>query len=189
MATVQRSVTPAAPASEPLTLTEAKQHLCIAAADDSNDSEVLRKIKAVRETWEKDTQTITVSRSVVEKINEWPDDCWRFYYRPVSSITSITYYDTANASQTLGTSIYELDIPNRMIKLQVDKDYPSIESRWDAITVTYVAGETTVSEDAKESMKLLLDFLFERKGLAADNMASYNAYESFVQRHQRASYP
>ena len=189
MATVQRSVTPAAPASEPLTLTEAKQHLCIAAADDSNDSEVLRIIKAARQQWEDDTQTLTVSRSVVEKLEDWPGVDWRFYYMPVSSITSITYYDTANASQTLGTSIYELDAPNRMIKLKVDQDYPSIESRWDAITVTAVCGETVVSEIAKQAMKLALDVMFELKGMTKEKDATYRAYESLVQRYQRASYP
>lgn len=187
--TRSRSVSPASPASEPLSLSEAKQHLCIVAADDNSDAEVLRLIRAAREQWEHDTQSLTVSRTVTEKLSEFPDEDWRFYYSPVSSITSITYYDTANASQTLSSSIYELDAPNRMINLAVDQDYPLIETRWDAVTITYVAGETQVAEIAKQAMKLTLDYLFELKGLTKEKDATYMAYENLVKRYQRASYP
>ena len=184
-----RSITVSDPASEPISLSEAKQHLDIAAADTSHDPEVRRMITASRQQWEHDTQSLTVSRSVVEKLNTWPDETWRFYHRPVSAITSITYYDAANASQTLASSIYDLDIDNRKIYLAVDQTYPDLESRWDAVTVTYTAGQSTVDEIAKHAIKLAIDIQFELKGMTKEKDSAIRAYENLVMRYKRASYP
>ncbi len=61
---------------------------------------------------------------------------------PVQSITSITYYDSDNASQTLASSVYALldDELGPHVALQVDQSWPSAYSRADAVTVTFVAG-------------------------------------------------
>lgn len=186
---IPRSVSVADVSTEPMTLAEAKKHLEIAEADDTHDAEVSSLISAARELWEHDTQTLTTRRTVTENLPNWPDECWRFHNRPVTSITSIQYYDAANSQQTLSTDIYQLDAPNRRLLLKVDQDWPSIENRWDAITVTYVAGELTVSEIAKSAMKLKIDELFELRGMTKDKNSVQRAYEMLLQRFCRSSYP
>ena len=189
MTTISRSVAKVEPTTEPLSLTEAKKHLEITPSDDVHDAEIRRLIVAAREVWEHDTQSLTTSRTVIEKLDSWPDDCWRFYYRPVVSLTSVSYYDSANASQTLSSSVYSLDASNRKLLLAVSQTYPAIESRWDAVTVTYIAGQSVVSEIAKQAMKLQIDVMFELKGLTKEKDACMKAYENLVMRYQRASYP
>jgi len=212
----QRRVSVAAPGSEPLTLTEAKKHLEIATADTTHDSHITSLITAVRQLWEHDTQRLTVSRQVVETLEDWPqtygrsdyapnqysgtfgygttasyyEDCnWRFYHQPVISITSIQYYDTANSQQTLNAANYQLDEWNRKIELVVGEDWPQITSRWDAVDITYQAGQATVDEIAKQAMKLQLDVMFELRGMTKNKDACMVAYERLVERFQRASYP
>jgi uncharacterized phiE125 gp8 family phage protein len=189
METIRRSVNPASPGSEPVSKTEAKKHLEIATGDTAHDDHVDDLIQAGREVFEYDTQSLLVSRTVVENLDFFPDECWRFYYRPVSSITSIKYYDANNEQQTLSSAIYTLDAPNRRILLAVDQDWPEIESRWDAVEVTYVAGYSSVPEDAKQAIKLWIDAHFELRGMTKEKDAVLRAYENLVQRFRRACYP
>lgn len=187
---MRRSVSAVTPTSEPLTLSEAKKHLEIAVADDTHDTHIRALITAAREVWEHDTQTLTVSRTVTENWDDWPGTNWRLYYRPVSAISTITYYDTDNSSQTLSSSVYSLDAPNGQLMLAVDQDWPSIETRWDAITATYTAGQTVVDEIAKQAMKLQVDIGFEMRGIAPVKKDDcIKAYENLVKRYMRGSYP
>ena len=186
---MNRSVDYVAPATEPVTTAEAKEHLGIPSGDTSWDTKVGEMIAAARFQFETDTQLLTVSRSIPEDLDTWPDDDYRFYYRPVISLDSITYYDTANASQTLSSSIYSLDKPNRKIALAVDQDYPDIETRWDAITVTYTAGHATTPEIYKQAILLRIDINFEDRGTQKDKSQTIRAYDALVDRYQRASYP
>ena len=188
--TIRRSVALVGPASEPVSLTEAKKQLEIATADTTHDTHVGNLIEAARLQWEHDTQSLTVARNIVEKLEDWPDDCWRFYFRPVASIGSITYYDAANSSQTLSASIYTLDAPNRKIRLAYEQNYPAIAARWDAVTITYSAGQTTVGEISKAAILLMIDFLFELRGPGRQDKESvYRAYENLVARYCRSDYP
>lgn len=72
---------------------------------------------------------------------------WRFdlpYAGPLQSITSITYYDTDNVSQTLSGSAYRAltaRLPGR-VEFDQNATLPSVYAREDAITVTYVVGWT-----------------------------------------------
>ncbi len=189
MTTIQRSITTSQPASEPLSLSEAKRHLGIADVETGHDRHVTDLIKSARELWEYDTQTATTTRTIVEKLDRWPDECWRFYYRPVSSVTSVEYYDSGNTLQTLATSVYDLDAGNRHLLLKVDQDWPDTETRWDAITITYVAGQSTLGEIPKSAMKLQLDILFESRGMTKEKDLCVRSYENLVKRFQRGSYP
>ena len=71
----------------------------------------------------------------------------------------------------------------------MDQDWPTIENRWDAITITYTAGQTFTSEIAKAAMKLAIDVLFELRGSTKEKDKTIAAYEMLVDRHARASYP
>lgn len=190
MVTINRSVSAAAPTSEPLTLKAAKEHLEIAQDDTTHNDHIYELITAAREVWEYDTQELTSTRTVTEILDNWPDDCWRFYYRPVQSVTTIQYYDTANASQTLATSVYALDAPNRRLHLQVDQDWPDIEDdRYDPITITYVAGRTSTPQIVRHAIKLQLDVMFELRGMTKEKDSVIRAYENLVARYCRGSYP
>jgi uncharacterized phiE125 gp8 family phage protein len=184
---MNRSIAEVAPASEPLSLAEAKKQLEIPEADATHDSHVTRIISAARQQWERDTQRATVARTYVETWDEWPNEPLK--HEPIVSITSIKYYDTANNQQTLSSSVYSLDAPNRILYLAVDQDWPIHETRWDAIEITYVAGQTTVDAIAKQAMLLLVDLYFELRLDTKDKQATERAYHNLVSRYCRGGYP
>lgn len=183
-----RSVSLSDPDTEPLSLAEAKKQLEIADSYSTHDTHVSGLIVAARELWEHDTQSPTVRRSVSENLSQFPDEDWRFYFRPVGSVETITYYDTANASQTLASSVYSLDAPNRKLRLAVDQDWPSAETRWDAVTITYKAGSVVVPEIAKQAMKLQISMMFGDE-MSKEFPMWLRSYEALVSRYQRSSYP
>jgi len=63
---------------------------------------------------------------------------------PIQSISSITYYDTANALQTLSASTYRLikDKPDYVEQVE-GTDWPSTAVRSDAVRIDYIAGYPT----------------------------------------------
>lgn len=86
---------------------------------------------------------------------------------PVSSITSITYYDTNNALQTLSASVYRLQKRNATAYLELvdGQTWPSVYDRDDAVTITYVAGygaaATDVPADIRAAIKLHVEAHYE----------------------------
>lgn len=197
----QKSVTLAAPASEPLTLGEAKNQCEIAEGDTSRDVELSERIEGARTVVENDTATLMIQRTVTEKFWDWAFDTddhfyvWQCYYKPVSSITSITYQDSANASQTVSSSDYSLDAANNRIVFVSTWTAPVLYDRWDAITVTYVCGYGTtpysVPAPLKQLMRLRVAYEFESRNMMRNENIGDNekAYENLLRRYLRSTYP
>lgn len=61
---------------------------------------------------------------------------------PLASVTSIVYIDADGASQTMATSVYQVDAkstPGR-VKLKFGQSWPVTRDDYNAVAVTYVAG-------------------------------------------------
>lgn len=179
------------PAAEPLSLTDAKKQLEIGSGTD-HDDQINALIEAARQQWEHDTQAYLIEQTWRLRLPGFYE--FQFSHRPVTAVSSVTYFDTGNTSQTLSSSIYQLDTANNRFRLAHDQDWPDTEGRWDAVTVNYTLGEhaaaTTVPEIAKQAMKLLIGHYFENRDmLMTDAMMSLRAYESLVRRYMRSTYP
>lgn len=181
-----------APESEPLTLGEAKKHLEIASSETAHDDQLSLLIQAAREQWEHDTDAAVLTQTWSVTLNDWGCDI-ALPKRPLQSITSVTYYDTGNTQQTLATTVYSLDAARRLVRLKYNQVWPAQADRWDAITVTYVAGYTSaalVPAVVKQAMLLLVGRYFEdRDELMSDAMKAMPAYDNLVKRFMRSSYP
>lgn len=184
------------PASEPVSLAEARRQINWADTDTTHDNELTLLIGAARNQWEDDTDTGLINRTYSFGMWGFPTcgNSFSLLRRPVSSITSIQYYDTDNAQQTLSTSIYSLDAASGLVYLQYDQSWPDTVSRWDAVTVTYVVGygsaASSVPAIAKQAMLLLIAHYFENRDmLMSDAMTSMKAYRALVRQYMRSSYP
>lgn len=180
-----------APVAEPVSLTEAKKQCEIATADTAHDDHLALIIAAVRQQWEADTQEHLIAQTWELKL---PYFCeLQFPHRPVASITSVSYYDSGNSSQTLSTSVYELDAARNQLRLKYQQVFPATSDRWDAVTVTYVVGanasSTTVPAVAKQAMLLLIGYYFDANRGDNDKQYDMRAYEALVSRYMRSSYP
>lgn len=155
-----------APSDELLTVEEAKRHLRV--FDGSLDDEVTTLIRAARDYCERfcnRTLRSTTTRTYTDS-EWWCDDGLRLPFPPLIAVSSVTYYDTANASQTLASSNYYVALPTDdggFVKWKFTATIPSLYTRDDAITVTYTTGYsalTNIPPVVVQAMKSKLTELF-----------------------------
>lgn len=134
-----------APAVSIVTVDEAKQHARI--DSDIEDSLIEAKIAAVvgyLDGWSGILGRCLINQTWRIDRPAFPACDWiRLPLAPVSSVSSVTYYDTSDASQTLATSVYAgpfTDAIGPYLRLKWGQTWPSTYERDDAVSVTFVAG-------------------------------------------------
>lgn len=135
-----------APSDELLTVEEAKRHLRLYASD--LDDEVASLIRAARDYCERYTQrTLRSTTTRTLKMSDWWCDSMGLPWPPLIAVSSVTYYDTSNASQTLSSSNYHVETSSdgtARIVWSASATIPSVYDRPDAITITFTTGYTTI---------------------------------------------
>lgn len=174
-----------APTAEPLTLDEVKRYLRIDGTDDDVVIEAL--MLAAREDIEVWTGRTLLTTTYALRLSDFDWCTW--YGRhdwltlprpPLQSVTSITYLDSNNASQTLATTVYQVDAysePGR-ITLKTGQSWPSTYTdSFNNVTVTYVAGWTlaTLPERVKMAMKLIIGDYYEHRESQLEARVQENA--------------
>jgi uncharacterized phiE125 gp8 family phage protein len=182
-----RVVTP--PASEPVTIAEAKAQLSIGASDDSHDTELASMIAAAREEWERDTSIALITRTLEHRLPKFLDAVI-LSVRPAIAISSVTYVDATGTTQTVASSNYYLDSDEvRFLDTFVA---PTTQERSEAVKITYTAGYGSDSRACPEldrmAIKLSLANRFEDRDMIAAS-GERRAYEALVAKKMRASYP
>lgn len=190
---VSRATLVTGPATEPITLTQAKKQLELSPSDTAHDDHLTLLIQTAREQWEHDTDSACLTQTWSVNLEYFCDDEIYLPKRPIQSITSITYYDGSSTQQILSTDIYSLDSAARAVRLKYQQIWPTTVERWDAITVTYVCGYTSsslVPAAAKQAMLLLVGKYFENRDLLTNDVIYKDeTYEALVRRFMRSSYP
>lgn len=191
MQTTARAEVVVAPAVEPVSITEARSHVELAASDSNHDTELARAIEDARQQWERDTSEYFITRTMRLTLDSL--DEIQFPHRPVTAIASVKYYDSTNTQQTLSTSVYQLDTANNRLRLAYDQSWPTYLDRWDSIEINYTLGshsdETTVPAVAKRAMLLLVGYYFRANKGDDDRAYDLQAYERLVAKHMRSTYP
>lgn len=183
-----------APANEPVTLAEARDQCEIAASDTNHDTKLTRYIETAREQVEHDTGYALITQTYTLSQRTWPDgtDELHIPIRPIQSITSVTYYDTDNAQQTLSTDVYGLDSARRLLYLKYNQQWPAITEQHDGIVTTITAGYGSASNVPtlfKQAILLQVAKWFMHRGDESNMAAHDTAYERIVKRILRNSYP
>lgn len=154
------------PTSEPVSLALAKTHLRI--DHDEEDELVKVWISAARRLAEEYTGKRWATQTLRMYLPGFPDGAIELPVEPVSSVTSVTYKDTAGDSQTLvsGTDYQTwLDHSPPLILPEPDADWPDTEfDRAQAVTVTFVAGGGEVPDMVKSAILLTLGYWDGNRG-------------------------
>lgn len=130
------------PGAEPVSLTEAK--LQVRADLDDEDSIISALIPAARSTVEAMTNRVMVTQGLRSTFAGWP--CHNIELRaPLRKVSSITYLDTADASQTLAAADYVVDLAELpgIVTRAYAATWPSTYEHPAAVTVDFVAGYAT----------------------------------------------
>lgn len=156
------------PAVEPLSLAEAKSHLRV--DGDADDSFITDLIVSAREYVETHTRRALINQTVTAYMRDWPDHYQlKLPKPPLSSVTSVKYYDADNVQQTLSSSLYYVFKPSKdsLGRVEIIDDWPTTYDRPDAIEIIYVAGygstSASVPSQAKHAMRLLIGHWYENR--------------------------
>jgi uncharacterized phiE125 gp8 family phage protein len=168
-------VTP--PTQEPVSLAEFKAHARIDTAD--GDGLLAGYIIAARQ-WAEGVCALAFLTQTLDAYFDAFDGCSLELPRgPAQSVTSVTYLDSAGASQTLSTSYYYLNNRDRVNSLELADGYswPSTYYRSNAVTVRYVAGVAALGDVPEETRHAIL---FYARWLYDRNDADLKAAEALI---------
>ena len=173
---ITRKTLISAPAIEPLTLSDTKAFINVASTDD--DALITSLIKAARQHVEATYNIALISQTwdfVLDEFPQYketedPDALIEPLIKPVQSVTSISYYNAANALTTLSASTYEL-VANGYGWPQIRRAYnelwPETYDRSDAVKVRLIAGYGAAAADVPEPIKIALlvfvKFLYDNR--------------------------
>lgn len=156
-----------APASEPVTLSEAKRHANVVASDD--DTYITNLIVAARELVEQDTSRALINQTWEIELDDWWTDALELPRQPLASVTSVKYYDANDVLQTVTATNYHVDTRREPGVIWWDEDYtlPTLSDRPNPVLVTYVAGygsaASSVPARAKQAILLLVGHWYRNR--------------------------
>ena len=171
-----------APASEPVTTAEAKSHLRVTISTD--DTLIGEMITVARDMLENYTCRAFINTTFDYFLDAFPSPRFehgrihngRIIEPPVSnlsSVTSVKYYDTQDALQTLASSEYLVDSshePGRIVEAY-ETYWPDTSTRINTVEVRYIAGYGATAADVPETLKLAIKMLVNHY---YDNRSAYN---------------
>ncbi len=160
------------PATEPVSLAEAKAHLRVTSSDE--DALISALIVAAREAAEHETGRSLITQTREKTLDVFPEAI-RLDYPPVQSITSIKFLDENGDEQTLSASSYKLDNASdscpAWIKIATGRAWPSTYPEINAVRVRYVAGWASAAEvpqSIKQWMLLNIGHWYENREASSD---------------------
>ena len=196
--TAHREAVSVQPAIEPLTIEDARMHCDL---DDAyHDGSLSRLITAARVKVEQDTRLALINQTRVMKFDAWPrQTIIELPVAPLQSVSSVTYVDTLDSTQTLSASLYAVDTtqnPGRRV-LNDGESWPATRGHYNDIVVTYIAGHgatvASVPKTAQLAMLMLVRHWFDRGTAVSQDFAQPQvmplAYQSMVNSLHWGQYP
>jgi len=160
-----------APTDEPVTLSEAKEHLRVIGTTD--DTYITKLIVAARGVVETITRRALMTQTLDWKFGAFPVDELIVPLPPLVSVTSISYVDTAGNTVVWSSTEYAvldagaLTAAGRIVPAY-GKSWPSVRGLPNDITVRFVAGyaAASVPDEIRWGMLLIIGELYERRETA-----------------------
>jgi uncharacterized phiE125 gp8 family phage protein len=179
------------PTVEPVSLADAKLHLRV--TQSAEDDLIASLIVSARNVIEDECGLSLITTTWQQKLQQFPFHPNRIYFTraPVVAITSITYTDSANATQTLSASRYISALTHRpawVMPAYADV-WPDARGYNDDVTVTYTAGFGTTAADVpasiKQAMLLLIGTMYEqREGVQVVSFNELPTVKALLMPHQ-----
>lgn len=161
------SVVTSGPALEPVDA-DALAKLDLKVDNTEEDDLIDILIQAAREYVEERTQRSLITQTRRMKLDYFPKcDTLTLPFGPVQSVSSITYYDDNDDSQTLSSNDYWVDTDSKIPRVVIKNNWPSTYDRPNAVTVTYVCGygasASTVPSQLRKAILLLVGHFYENR--------------------------
>lgn len=175
------------PATEPITLTDVKNHLKIDYTDDDDLLAVI--IQAVREFVESYTGRALMTKTVQEYFDMFPCSTdtnprggIEIRFAPLQSLTFVKYKDSDGTEQTLTVNTdYTLDNisePPRIFP-SYGKSWPTTRDEPNAVWIEYVGGYSAASDVPaviKQCILLMIAKMYEQREDSVKNLPTHAEY-------------
>jgi len=157
------------PATEPITLVEAKSHLRVTFADE--DTYINTLITSARKYCEAYCNRVFITQTWRQNENAWAYPI-KLMVNPVISLTSLKYIDTNEAQQTItdDTNNFQKDFNSDVAKIYsgLVEAFPAIGISINPIEIITVCGygaASDVPDDIKHAIKLMVSHLYENRDM------------------------
>ena len=156
-----------AAATEPVSLVEAKLHLKVdLSTDDNLINDLIDSAIAYVEEY---TNRQLISATWYRYLDCFPDNVIELDWCPVTSVSSVKYYDSDNTEQTLSSANYVVDYASEPARIVLAWGYlwPDTYPRPNAVTVEFVTGYASaaaVPKPLKSALLLMIAHNYENRG-------------------------
>ena len=158
------------PSAEAISLTEAKAHLRVSVS--SEDDLINDLIVAARQWTERYCRRAFLTQTWELYLDCFPDDEILLEKSPVSSVTSVKYYDEDNSLQTFANTKYIVDTAGKpgRIGLTPDESWPSTAKRINAVIVEFISGDANAATfeeqymPIKQAMLIFIEHNYDNRG-------------------------
>lgn len=177
-----------APTEEPVSLAEARDWIGGITGND-RDAEINGAIVAARQWFENDTRTQVMAATWELPLDSFPKVIL-VPKGPVRSITSITYTDTADASQTVTLADTDQDLDSEPARIQpVDGEvWPATKPGLNKVLVRYDSGYASlalVPETIKAAIKMFILSMLDQPGAEqAQKLATNEVFNRLLGPHR-----
>jgi len=153
-----------------LTLEQLRRHCKIDPPDSANDADDdLEAALAAAHAAAQHYTGISIGSQTLElALDEFPEAGILLPQGPVTSVTYVTYVDTAGATQTVDAADYALDTYSNPAWLlpAYDTEWPDTLATTNAVKVRYVAGAATLDAAVSQALRLLTGLYFDNRNAA-----------------------
>lgn len=158
------------PASEPVTLAEARIACDLWADESAHDDHLTILIAAARRLIEERTGLALITQTWRLTLDRFPvgEDHLYLPRAPLQSVSSVTYTDTAGDSQTWDSDDYIVSTDHRpgRISPAFGQVWPTARDQADAVAITYIAGYGDAASDvpnlARHAVLMVIREWFDR---------------------------
>jgi len=194
--TKSRDYVSVGPTVKPLFLEDLREHIGLSSNHFDNMLDQLLSVATTRV--EQDTRRSLITQTHVFSMDTFPSNgIIELPTAPLQSVTSVTYVDTNDATQTFSSSKYSVDANNTPGRIIVNdsEHWPTVRGHFDDIKVTYIAGygSTVASVDpvAQYAIKMLVSHLFNSPAVTAHGSVSVVpvGYEALINSLKWGQYP
>jgi len=165
------------PATEPVTLAEAKLHLRVDASDE--DLAITSMLKAARQDCEHVLQRTIPPTVLALFLDEWPCGDVTLPLGPVTAIDSVRYVDpTTGTLTTWASSNYVLDDTrvDALLRPAYNVTWPAARVQFGGVQIQYQAGWASAPESIRAWILLRLGALYRFREADSDKPASPHGF-------------
>lgn len=157
-----------APTAKLLSVQELRDQVSLLSSD--HDGFLSKLLARATDKAERVTKRAFLTQTWRLTLNRFPRWAIRLPRPPLQSVTTISYVDENGTSQTLDPSLYRVaaDSEPGYVTPAYNEVWPAIRDVVEAVTITYIAGygadATTVPEDARHAVALMVADMFAHRG-------------------------